>query len=560
MNFSGYRWALGALGVLTLLSLAAAGGVAWQRWEWEQGYRQVSLSLSGEAWLSLVEAGIGADRLRAFQTVAFDAALLGPFAPLGMAPLSAWGQSRATVGDEQLSALRRQGLGLVVVLSPLPILDAPRVVTLQQALQALSPVGLILTDTQTLRWPMDSVRRVLELVEPLGLWVGTPEFSEPQGLLALYRQGHPAWVRAHLIPLQERFALSSQEALARYERGVRERSIRLLVLNARDSADVFLRETDQLAERLRQTGFTIGPVQEAPVWTLPMEWPWAASLFVLAGTLWLFRRLWRARPGVLLMMTLTTGALIAWQWARADEGMQFLALCVAILWPLCLYRLLWLLPRRDGLSFALQAFVWGSGASILAGIVQAAFLSDPAYFLKLDEFHGVKLALIEPLLLIAYWELKRRGPGVWKNLWRRPVTWGEAVLGAGVLGAFAVLVLRSGNESFLPTLPFEQELRGQLETWLYARPRFKEFLIGHPALIVWLAWGLWRLRGWGPAWVVAGFLGQVTLLNSFAHLHTPLELTLLRSFNGMLLGGIAGALLWWALRWVVRRWPNLAWS
>ena len=556
----GYRWVLSVLGALTVLSLAAAGGVAWQRWEWEQGYRQVSFSVSGEAWLSLVQGGVEADRLGAFQTVTFDAALLEPFLPLGLAPLSAWGQSRAMVGDEQLGALRRQGLGLVVALSPLPILDDPRLATLKQALQALSPVGLILTDTLSLRWPVDNVRRVLELVEPLGLWVGTLEFSEPQGLLALYRQGHAGWVRAHLIPLQERFALSSPEALARYERGVRERSIRLLVLNARGTAEAFLRETDQLAERLRQTGFTIGPVQEAPIWTLPMEWPWAASLFVLAGTLWLFRRLWRERLWALLLLTLTVGALIAWQWTRTDEGMQFLALCVAILWPLWLYRLLCLLPRRDGLSFALQAFVWGSAASVLAGVVQAAFLSDPAYFLKLDEFHGVKLALIEPLLLIAYWELKRRGPGVWKNLWQRPVTWGEVVLGAGVLGAFAVLVLRSGNESFLPTLPFEQELRGQLETWLYARPRFKEFLLGHPALIVWLAFGLWRLRGWGPAWAVAGFLGQVTILNSFAHLHTPLDLTLLRSVNGMLLGVVAGALLWWALGWVIKRWPNSAWS
>lgn len=556
----GHRWALGVLGALTLLSVAAAGGVAWQRWEWEQGYRQVSLSLSGEAWLSLMEAGVETGQLGAFQTVAFDAALLEPLLPLGLVPLSAWGQSRATVGDEQLGALRRQGLGLVVALSPLPILDAPRLATLKQALQALAPVGLILTDTVSLHWPLDNVRRVLELAEPLGLWVGSLEFSEPQGLLSLYRQGHSDWVRAHLIPLQERFALSSQEALARYERGVRERSIRLLVLSARDSADAFLREADQLATRLRQTGFSIGPVLNAPPWALPAAWVWAVSLFVWTCTLWLFRRLWRARWWVLLSLALAMGILIGWQWGRADEGMQFLSLCVAILSPLCLYRLLWLLPRRDGLSFALRAFVWGSAASALAGIVQAAFLSDPAYFLKLDEFHGVKLALIEPLLLIAYWEFKRRGPGVWKNLWQRPVIWGEAVLGAGMLGALALLVLRSGNESFLPTLPFEQELRGQLETLLYARPRFKEFLIGHPALIVWLAWGLRRWRGWGPAWAVAGFLGQTTILNSFAHLHTPLELTLLRSVNGVVLGVVAGALLWWALGWVTKRWPNLAWS
>jgi len=48
------------------------------------------------------------------------------------------------------------------------------------------------------------------------------------------------------------------------------------------------------------------------------------------------------------------------------------------------------------------------------------------------------------------------------------------------------------------------------------------------------------------------FLGQTTILNSFAHLHTPLVFTLLRTTNGLLLGLIVGSALWG----VVRRWTK----
>jgi len=76
------------------------------------------------------------------------------------------------------------------------------------------------------------------------------------------------------------------------------------------------------------------------------------------------------------------------------------------------------------------------------------------------------------------------------------------------------------------------------------RPRTKEFLIGHPALFVGIALLLTRRRGWGLPLVVLGVLGQVSLLNTFCHIHTPLNVSILRAVNGLVLGLLLGIAAW----------------
>jgi hypothetical protein len=39
-------------------------------------------------------------------------------------------------------------------------------------------------------------------------------------------------------------------------------------------------------------------------------------------------------------------------------------------------------------------------------------------------------------------------------------------------------------------------------------------------------------------------LGQVSLLNTFCHIHTPLQVTVFRAFNGLVLGLIFGMVAW----------------
>ena len=55
---------------------------------------------------------------------------------------------------------------------------------------------------------------------------------------------------------------------------------------------------------------------------------------------------------------------------------------------------------------------------------------------------------------------------------------------AALGGAVWVFVGRSGHTAGVPVPGFELMLRRFLENTMYARPREKEFIIGHPALML----------------------------------------------------------------------------
>jgi len=75
------------------------------------------------------------------------------------------------------------------------------------------------------------------------------------------------------------------------------------------------------------------------------------------------------------------------------------------------------------------------------------------------------------------------------------------------------------------------------------RPRTKEFLIGHPALVI----GAWMLltgrMRFLPLAMFLATIGQVSIVNTFCHLHSPLLVSLQRTGWGILLGVGLGLLV-----------------
>ncbi|KPJ64615.1 hypothetical protein AMK68_01170 [candidate division KD3-62 bacterium DG_56] len=84
------------------------------------------------------------------------------------------------------------------------------------------------------------------------------------------------------------------------------------------------------------------------------------------------------------------------------------------------------------------------------------------------------------------------------------------------------------------------KIRGLLENLLCARPRFKEFAIGHPALMLAAALAAQGRPRWVIPLLLVGAVGQVSLVNTYEHLHTPLLFSLLRTANGLWIGAIIG--------------------
>ena len=96
----------------------------------------------------------------------------------------------------------------------------------------------------------------------------------------------------------------------------------------------------------------------------------------------------------------------------------------------------------------------------------------------------------------------------------------------------------------MPVSGLELRFRAFLEQAMYARPRSKELLIGHPAFM--LAAYVWA-RKWPAAvffaLVMAATIGQGSMVETFAHMRTPVMMSAARGVGGIVLGAGIGAVL-----------------
>jgi hypothetical protein len=390
------------------------------------------------------------------------------------------------------------------------------------------------------------------------------EFHDYTPAAALYGQGFAQFVRAHTISAAELQEMSPSACLARFERAAIERSARLLYLHfPEESVGVATAEVSTLSERLQHDGFRLGalPSSSPP----NVAWPTVTILFAgLAALLLLtLRSLWPF-PSVVLAsgwVVILGFELLGFAW-NAVLARQAAALLAATLFPVSVFRTLDASEKRRMLTHpgGQAGFLWVAMmalGALLGGLLGASILSDLPFYEGLYLFRGVKLALILPIFLILALHAGHRANGPWWHFpWRRLLRWPQLLLVIGVGAILTVVLLRSGNDAFLPVSSLEDQTRRLLATLFYARPRFKEFLIGHPALFLWAIWGAPRFRFGSWPLLAIGLLGPVSIVNTYEHLHTPLVLSLARTAIGLALGLALGWALWRAVLWVERRWAT----
>jgi hypothetical protein len=171
---------------------------------------------------------------------------------------------------------------------------------------------------------------------------------------------------------------------------------------------------------------------------------------------------------------------------------------------------------------------------------------------EIDRFRGVRLILALPPLiaLVLYLFDRRFGSGVQRprDVFLSPVLTYQLLAGIVIVAAGALMLVRSGNESDVSPSSFELALRHGLTAVLSVRPRFKEFLIGFPAMMLLPALLPPHRRAIGWLLALAIGVGVGDVIDTFSHLHTPLEVSLLRIVNGLVIGAIVGALAIWLYR------------
>ncbi len=201
----------------------------------------------------------------------------------------------------------------------------------------------------------------------------------------------------------------------------------------------------------------------------------------------------------------------------------YLALTATIIFPLVA-----VLNARK-INNPIHAFVTANSVSLLGGLVVAAVLGDVFFMQKISDMPGVKLSLLLPMVLALFIVFPF---DVLKKTWNKNLRVKHLVIAGALIAAAAVLLIRTGNNSNFLFAP-EQKLRELLEQLLFVRPRTKEFLFGHPMLLAGFVFKK-------PVLIWFGMIGQVSILNTFMHAHTPVTISLIRTVNGIWMGLLIG--------------------
>ncbi len=185
----------------------------------------------------------------------------------------------------------------------------------------------------------------------------------------------------------------------------------------------------------------------------------------------------------------------------------------------------------------LPAIIYSFFIALAGGYFIGSIGFEPSYFLNVNPVRGIKLSLFLPLILAFMVAYKDNSEFLKKHATRL-----EIILAVFLVSVLSLYILRSSN--LIPRLVSGAEInfRRFLEEKFVFRPRFKEFLWGHPLFIA----GLFFLKqkrnfkiseiNLGKLAVILGLIGQISIINSFMHFHTPITGSIIRSIWGFLLG------------------------
>jgi hypothetical protein len=414
---------------------------------------------------------------------------------------------------------------------------------------------------------------------PLGPRFGNVEAYDPtqfqKGGDALGRKIPSLTVRVQAISRLELDKLDLDTVVSRYILGVRERNIRVVYVRPfphlaqerqRDGTYRTLTAQETNLEMLRRirdglvaNGFYLGRPSTFP----DFDGIWMAVLFFIASL--------GATASFLLLLEL-------YGWSRPWMHWTAYAITLVAFWGSYaighddIARRLWALgaaltfavlagttlapyfkePAAPAATFAGDAragarclFV-AVGVSLLGALFVVGLLAQATFMLEVQQFFGVKALLIAPpiIVLLLYLLTPMFGHAARvADAGAAPVkAWQLAAIFALLAGA-VLLVMRSGNQPDVDVSSFETHLRGSLTALLGARPRFKEFLVAFPLLLLLPALVPRHRRALGWLIVIAAGLGVADVIDTFSHIHTPLIVSVLRLFNALVVGGLIGLVL-----------------
>ena len=414
------------------------------------------------------------------------------------------------------------------------------------------------------------------------------QFAKIDGLLPLAEFNDYKAARSYVIDPTEQKKISVGEALRRWaltdeERNIRVNYIRpfLMPEGGQDIMKTNLKYVRDIKASVEARGYTIG---EAGVFAakgdgfapyFPSKLSFIPVLLAIVAGVVLYLSLLFNLSGskqLLLWAVLSAGGLALLFIGRGLLTRQLLALAAASVFPVLSMSVIFNIwdkntTDKHSLPSICWKGIWQLALAIALSLVGAAFLSailtDSRFLLEIDIYRGVKLTFILPVIFTAILFIKRYdllqvvGKGL-QTLWKRlnglldtGLTFRHVVVLLVLLFIAYYFVGRSGHTGGVPVPAIELKMRAFLEQLMYARPREKEFMIGHPMFfLAVLAAYRCAPRWWQFALTCAAVIGQGSLVQTFCHMRTPVVMSFVRALDGYAVGvvfGVAGVLVIGAL-------------
>jgi len=413
-----------------------------------------------------------------------------------------------------------------------------------------------------------------DVINPLNVPMVSFEFYTQDGLTELAELLDINIMRAHAISENEMPQYTQvDDAVDRYNLAATERNIRYIyvrfqgLINPANSIVNNMALIVHVREGIESEGLSIGNPEPMPVYTISPILLFVIGAGALAAGGWLlilaFESLFAKKKWRIVFCVIMGLGLIGWAGGLLVFPIfarKLFSFASAIVFP-CLSVVLILknsvkaspLPdqpetkkalfpeRRKRLLRAIAQLLVISAFTLVGAMVMSSLLAEPLFMLKVDTFVGVKAAHIIPLALIPIilWLREQDWYGLLSGKINGNVRFWHLGVGVVLLIGVMVYVQRTGNDNPNAVSGIELTVRRTLNSILGVRPRTTEFLIGHPLMLVLLYYG-YRFDMF-PVLMI-GLMGQASLLNTYAHLHTPVIVSLQRSGLGLCLGIVIGVI------------------
>ena len=369
--------------------------------------------------------------------------------------------------------------------------------------------------------------------------------------------------RVQAISKTELDKLDFDTVVARYLLGVRERNVRVVYLRPflHSYGGMSLEKTNvelvrQIASGLEARGFSLGRATPVPAFRINPLVVALVSLAVPAIIVLLFEAFGKRRANIAYVafgidLLLLLGGYATHHDLLARKALALLgAIGFATMGFVAIPRAFTLPPAASlgaNILAGLRTVGVATAFALAGALVVVGLVSTPLLMEEIDRFAGIKAVIVLPPLLafLLYVYTRRFGnePPDPRGSVLAPVRVYQLAMFAILAGAAFVYISRSGNQSEVSPSAFEIALRSNLTQVLGIRPRFKEFAIGFPLLMLLPALSLEHKRAVGWLFAICAAIGTSDIIDTFSHLHTPLVVSLVRVGNGAAIGIFLGIAL-----------------